>query len=108
MTYKKCVKCGYEEVPDNSFPFTECPECNFVMCESSSDYCSDCGIKRTKSPKPGTCPCCFSKMTAKLVTHGTYKQTIYSCTNNDCRRCCTESYLSGFWSGWKEKERQIL
>jgi len=75
--------------------------------QDNFDYCGDCGIFRYKPPKPGTCPCCFERMTSNIVTHGTFKQTIHTCTNNDCRRACTGSYLSGFWSGWKEKERQI-
>jgi hypothetical protein len=71
------------------------------------DYCGDCGIFRYKPPNPGTCPCCFSQMTEELVQSGTTKQSIYTCINDDCKRCCTGSYLTGFWSGWKEKERQI-
>jgi len=75
--------------------------------KNNFDYCDDCGIFRYKPPKPGTCPCCFSQMTADNVKHGTVSQTIYTCVNDKCKRCCTGSYLSGFWSGWKEKERQI-
>lgn len=63
--------------------------------------CSDCNIQRTKPPTPGSCPCCFNKMKAKT---GYANLPIYRCTNSKCRRICTADYLSGFWSGWKEKE----
>jgi len=55
-----------------------------------------------------TCPCCFSEMTAQRNNHAGYRMTIYTCTNDDCKRACTEGYLSGFWSGWKQKERQVI
>ena len=74
--------------------------------------CSDCGIERTNPPKPGNCPCCFSainlcKQRYVLFSAGTrITGSIYRCSNNKCRRVCSGDYLSGFWSGWQEKERQ--
>lgn len=79
-----------------------------LSIQDNFDYCSDCGVFRYKPPKPGTCPCCFSRMTSQLVSHGSLKQMVYTCTNDKCRRVCLESYLSGFWSGWREKERQVI
>lgn len=35
-TTKVCTKCGYKDVPDDSYPFTECPKCNHVMYEQLS------------------------------------------------------------------------
>ena len=72
--------------------------------QNNFNYCSDCGIFRYKSPKPGTCPCCFSRMKKELSVT---KQFVHICVNPDCRRIDTGSYLSGFWSGWREKEREI-
>jgi len=75
------------------------------------NYCSDCGISRHKSPTPGSCPCCFSPMEISKNWWIAYdggsqiKGDIYTCTNPKCKRCCTGDFLSGFWSGWKEKER---
>lgn len=71
---------------------------------SDFDVCSDCSIERHEGPTPGNCPCCFSPMT-KAVNFR--KDIIYVCTRKDCRRVCTPGFLSGFWSGWQEKERQI-
>ena len=75
--------------------------------KNNFDYCSDCGVFRYKPPKPGTCPCCFSEMSSEINNHSGYKVTIRLCTNDDCKRVCTNGYLTGFWSGWKQKERQV-
>ena len=66
--------------------------------------CSDCGIVRTKPPKLGTCPCCFSEM--KRFNTG-YRIT-YTCQNNKCKRVVLGSHLSGFWAGWQEKELHVI
>lgn len=65
--------------------------------------CSCCGIPRNHIPKPGTCPCCFYPMTSFNTGHC----MIYTCRNRRCKRVVTSSYLSGFWSGWREREKVI-
>jgi len=67
-------------------------------------YCSDCGFIRTNPPKSGTCPCCFSKMTP---SKGVVGNNIYTCTFEPCKLCTSADHLSGFWHGWREKEREV-
>ena len=78
------------------------------MMESSKyeypPYCGDCGIKRNKPPRGGTCPCCFSDM----IRQKNFQDiAIYTCIRKDCKRVVSASYLSGFWSGWKESRRKV-
>ena len=62
-------------------------------------YCPDCGIERTKTLKPGSCPCCYSKMEHKVGVGG---RNLRICTNKECRRCISAQYLTGFWSAYRE------
>jgi len=69
-------------------------------------FCPDCGVKRGIS-KPGSCPCCFSKMEITRNTN-TQKTMISICQNPNCQRICTQDFLSGFWDGWKQNKTNNL